>query len=144
MIRAPREVLIYAPAAGAAFALDVGLLWALVNLAGWHYLLAASTSFAAGTALLYVLATRFVFRYRRIDSPALEFSSFMAIGIAGLLLNALLMWLAVGQLALPLIPAKVGVAGVTFFANFLLRRALLFTPRAAAALRFEHKGSLNS
>jgi putative flippase GtrA len=132
-VRALRELAGYTAAAGLAFAVDIGLLYALARLAGWHYLLAATVSFLCGTSLLYLLATTLVFRFRRLDSQTLEFGGFAAIGAVALLLNTALLWVAVGRLGLPLLPSKVGVAGITFFANFALRRALLFTPRGVDA-----------
>jgi putative flippase GtrA len=138
-VRALRELAGYTAAAGLAFAVDIGLLYVLARLAGWHYLLAATVSFLCGTTLLYLLATTLVFRFRRLDSQTLEFGGFAAIGAVALLLNTTLLWVAVGRLGLPLLPAKVGVAGITFFANFALRRALLFTPRGVDAPGLEKR-----
>jgi putative flippase GtrA len=134
-----RELFAYTGAAATAFAVDIGLLHALVRAVGWHYLVAASVSFTCATTLLYALSTRFVFRFRRLDSQALEFGGFAAIGAAGLALNVAMLWVAVGRYGLALLPAKVGVAGVTFFTNFGLRRLLLFTPGGTAALVFDKR-----
>jgi putative flippase GtrA len=69
----------------------------------------------------------FVFRSRRVDNRALEFTYFVALGLAGMLVNAVVLSLAIAGLGLDLMPAKLLAAICTFFSNFLLRRTLLFS-----------------
>ena len=117
----------YGLASAAAFALDVGLLWLLVNLAGWYYLLAALTSFIAGGVLLHKLSVKFVFRERRVANEGMEISYFLGLGIVGLLINMAVMYIAVDGLGAHLLVAKVCAAGCSICVNFLLRRQLLFS-----------------
>ena len=133
MPRIHRELIGYTLASACALVADVGLLATLVQLAGMHYLLAASISFCVGTLVSYLLCTRFVFAYRRVQVRELEFAMFLAIGAIGLAVNASAMFVSVQFLGLHYLLAKLSAAGVTFFTNYIARRLLLFTPRTATA-----------
>ena len=124
-----RESAVYAAGAAAAFATDFGLLWVLVELAGLHYLVAATISFLAGTAVVYWVSVRHAFRFRRITDRRAEFGYFASIGAAGVLLNLALMYVLVEWLALHYLAAKIVSAAVTFVTNFGLRRWYLFSER---------------
>lgn len=111
-----------------AFVIDVAALAALVKFAYWHYLAAAAVSFILGGVLAYLLCIRFVFRYRRIDHTGLELSSFVGLGLVGLAVNTVVIYLAVEYAGLALPFAKLSASAGTFITNYLLRRMLLFTP----------------
>jgi putative flippase GtrA len=120
------ELLAYALASGIALVVDTSLLWVLVNVAGWHYLAASIPAFAAGATVAYLLCIRFVFRFRRVALRQLEFTYFVGLGLAGLLVNAVALSVAITAIGLGLLTAKMLAAGCTFAANFTLRRGLLF------------------
>ena len=123
-----REVLVYGAGAAAAFAVDVALLAALVELLGVHYLLAATVSFTAGTVVVYLVSVRYAFAYRRFNRANVEFTIFAALGGVGILVNLLVMYAGVQGLHLHYLLAKILAAGVTFSTNYGTRRLLLFTP----------------
>jgi putative flippase GtrA len=125
------EVGEYAVVSLIALAVDIAVLYVFVNLAGWHYLAASVPAFAAGAAVAYLLSVRLVFRFRRLRNPSMEFASFVALGLAGLLVNAAALSVAIGAAGLGLITAKVLAAGCTFVTNFTLRRQFLFVPPKA-------------
>lgn len=129
MNRALRESAVYAAGAATAFATDFSLLWILVELAGLHYLIAATISFLAGTAVVYWVSVRYAFRIRRIADRRAEFGYFASIGAAGVLLNLALMYVLVEWLALHYLAAKFVAAAITFVTNFGLRRWYLFSER---------------
>ncbi len=122
----------YAAASAVALAADAGLLLLLTRFAGWQYLLAGTCSFVAGASVAYALSVQFVFSSHRLHSRKLEFAGFVALGLVGLAVNALVLFVAVSQLGMALLVAKLLAAGCTFVTNFALRRQLLF--RHAAAL----------
>lgn len=124
-----RESVIYTAGAAAAFATDFGLLWALVEKAGLHYLLAATISFLAGTVVVYWVSIRHAFRFRRIEDRRAEFGYFATIGAVGVLLNLVLMFVLVDWIALHYLAAKVCAATITFVTNFGMRKWLLFSER---------------
>lgn len=127
-----RESAIYSLGAGAAFAVDFALLYAQVEFLGVHYLVAATLSFLAGTAVVYWVSIRHAFEHRSIEDRRTEFLYFTGIGAAAVLLNLLLMASLVGGLGLHYLVGKIGAATVTFVANLWARKWLLFTRRPSA------------
>lgn len=121
------ELVTYTAASAAALAVDVGLLVMLVTLAGWQYMPAAATSFVAGGIFLYVLSITFVFGFRRLHHPVLELPVFLGLGLVGLVVNAVVMFVAVEAVHAHFMVAKAGAAMCTFGINFLLRRNLMFS-----------------
>lgn len=133
MFRLFLEAAKYAVASAAALVVDTGLLLLLTRVAGWHYLLAATASFLAGATVAYVLSVRFVFSAHRLHSRSLEFTTFVLLGLFGLALNSLVLFVTVGRLGIDLLYAKAVAACFTFAANFALRRQVLFRAKTAAA-----------
>lgn len=130
----PRELIRYGLVSACAFAVDVSLLWLLATRFGAHYLVAATLSFLAGGVIAYLLSIRFVFVHRRLQTRSIEGTAFVALGLAGLIVNTAVMALAVGTAQTPLLVGKAAAACATFGVNFLLRKHLLFTrahPRPA-------------
>ena len=111
----------------AALAADVATLSACLR--AFHLSLAwsATTGFTIGALLAYFLSIRWVFRQRALaDSPVLELLTFVGIGVAGLGVTQLVLW--IGVTALGLIPelAKLAAACATFAFNYIARKSLLF------------------
>jgi putative flippase GtrA len=123
------ELLGYAVASAVALGIDLTTLRLLVEGAGWHYLPSSAVAFVAGAGVAYLLSARFVFRTRRFRSRTLEFSSFVALGVVGLVVNAATLSVAISAVGLGLVTAKLLAAICTFATNFTLRRKLLFSPR---------------
>lgn len=121
-----REFSRYFVAGGAGFALDYLLLFILSALLGVHYLAAASISFAAGAILVYFLSIRWVFLVRTLENRRSEFIIFFSVGIAGLLLNALIMWCFTEIAGMHHLFSKLFSAALIFGFNFILRKSLLF------------------
>lgn len=128
------ELAKYFGASVVALAVDWGLLSLLTRAFEVPTLVAATVSFLAGVAVVYVLSVRFVFREHSAQDRRWEFLVFLLIGVAGLALNDALLWVLGHELGLAPDVAKAPVAGATFVFNFGLRKALLFTrPKRAAA-----------
>jgi putative flippase GtrA len=136
-----REVGSYGAASFVALATDMGLLVLLTSYAHVHYLVAAALSFIAGGAMLYLLSVTLVFRFRRVRNRAVELSAFVALGIAGLIVNTAVIYVAVERAHLHLLVGKLLASGCTFGVNFLLRRHFLFTPREATAANAINPGA---
>lgn len=124
------DLIRYGLASALALAVDYGLLLLLSKSFGVAYLTAAALGFLAGMAIAYVLSITIVFKNRRNVRASLEAASFVAIGLAGLALNQLMIWALVAHAGLDVAIAKAPTAGVVFMFNFLARRSLLFTPKA--------------
>lgn len=128
------QMLKYGLASSVALAVDYGLMVALTELAGLHYLISSAAGFCCGAAVAYGLSVRFVFQERRVAHRGLEFAVFVAIGVVALGLNQLLLMALVEGAGLNYALAKLPVVGVVFLFNFLVRKMVLFSgPPASAA-----------
>jgi putative flippase GtrA len=117
----------YFLASALALGVDFGLYVALIRLADVQYLLAAPIAFGLGLATIYALSIRWVFGQRRLADTRIEFAIFASIGIAGMALNQLVIYVGVELLSLAYEPAKLASAAVVFCFNFAARKLLLFT-----------------
>ncbi len=126
------DIVAYGLVSLVALACDYGLLLGLVA-GGMPYLYASLTSFSAGSAVAYMLSTRFVFAARRAASRRAEMVGFFTVGLAGLVLTQALLYLLVSRCGLPVPLAKIPTVGLVFLFNFLGRSRLVFAtaPRTA-------------
>jgi putative flippase GtrA len=121
----------YAVVSAIALGADYSVLIALTRFAGWPYLWANAVSFLTGAIVAYVLSVRFVFHTHRLHNRQLEITSFVLIGLAGLVVSQLVLFVTVSKLGIDLLVAKGAAAGCSFVTNFALRRQLLFHSAAA-------------
>jgi putative flippase GtrA len=122
-----REAPRYLVASAVALAVDAGVYMALIRLANVHYLTAAPAGYSLGILVIYLLSTRWVFSNRRLISVRSEFFIFTLIGIAGMLLNQLVIYVCVESLSTSFELAKLASAAIVFGANFSGRKLILFT-----------------
>lgn len=112
---------------GTAFIVDFGLLAALTEFGGMPYQLSACVGFIGGLIVNYLLSIIWVFgsdahtRGRRMA----EFLAFALIGVIGLGLNALIMWIFTEVVMLHYLISKIISTIVVFAWNFLARRSLI-------------------
>lgn len=96
-------------------------------------LLCNGVSFVLGLVVNYLLSTFWIFKTSKIKNRFLEFISFAAIGVVGLLITLGVTWIFEGLLAnvtnLYQIIAKVVSTAVSFFWNFFARKYLLFNKK---------------
>lgn len=110
-----------------ALAADTATFSVSLRLLHLPLALAATAGFVLGAAIAYLLSIRWVFRERTLARhPALEFLTFAAIGVAGLGVTQLVLWIGVTELRLLPEAVKLGAAVITFAFNYLVRKALLF------------------
>jgi putative flippase GtrA len=126
------EFLRYFAASGGALCIDFGL-YRLGLHAGLAYWLAAPIGFCAGAVFAYVASVFWVFENRSVSRTGVEFGLFVAIGVAGLLLTEVILWLEIERLGLPALWSKAGAAGIVFFFNFGVRKITLFRASAGCA-----------
>lgn len=122
------ELLRYFIASAVALGLDTWLFVTGLRL-GVTYSVAATMGFCAGALLAYLASVFWVFGSRSVRNARVECTVFIGIGIAGLLLTQLLLWLAIGHLGCPALTSKLAAACVVFLFNFVLRRGILFRSR---------------
>ncbi|KRG86337.1 GtrA family protein [Stenotrophomonas sp. CW117] len=128
---ADHDLVRYLIASLVALAMDMAVLSCglrLFHLAlGW----AATSGFVAGAITAYLLSIRWVFRQRVLErAPMVEFLSFVGIGVAGLGVTQMVLWLGATKLGLLPEMVKLAAAGATFAFNYLARRSLLFMARS--------------
>lgn len=117
-----------------ALAVDTATFSLSLRLLHLPLALAATAGFTLGALIAYLLSIRWVFRQRTLErAPTLEFLTFAAIGILGLGVTQLVLWVGVAELHLLPEAVKLAAAGITFAFNYLVRKALLF----AAARRVQ-------
>lgn len=98
-------------------AAQYAILVLLVQLAAMGATLASSIGFATSAALNYALNYRFT--YRATTSHATSFPRFVVVMLAGLALNAAIMYAGVEVVGLHYIVAQVVATGIVLFWNFL-------------------------
>lgn len=110
----------------AALIVDFGGLILLTELFKIHYIISATLSFTAGLAVNYLLSRAWVFEASRIESRLREFSLFTGIGIVGLILNDILLWVLTSHLGVYYVLSKLVATAIVFFWNFGARKILIF------------------
>ncbi len=117
---------------GFATVVDWGLSAALFYLVFGQQLavLCNGLSFAAGLIVNYFISTFWVFNNSKIKNKFVEFLSFAAIGVVGLLITLgvtyVFEWLLADKTSLYQMIAKVASTALSFFWNFFARKLLLF------------------
>lgn len=118
---------------GCAFLVDYGSLWFLTDVCGLHYLLSAAIAFLLGLTCNYLLSKAWVFDNHRLDNRWTEFLVFALIGVVGLGINELVMYLCCDVLHLHYMLAKLVSTVLVFFWNFFARKFILFNQPSAEA-----------
>lgn len=120
------------------FIADFGILF-LLTLTDYfqhHYLYAATIAFLFGLTVNYIFSILWVFQKRNVRNKFVEFLLFALVGVIGLALNALFIWLFTDHIFVELIPvsdkqlriigSKIISTGIVYFWNFSARKWLLF------------------
>ncbi len=111
---------------GTAFVVDFSVLYVLTRFAGLYYLLSAGIAFIIGLAVNYLLSISWVFNRRKVNNRFSELFIFTVIGIVGLLLTSLLMWLFTEQAGLFYLISKIITTAIVLIWNFTARKLILF------------------
>ncbi|HZY86525.1 MAG TPA: GtrA family protein [Gemmataceae bacterium] len=120
----------YTLVGGLAFVVDFVSLFLLKEVGGLHYLGAAALAFTLGLITNYCISISWVFGQRAVKNWQAEFVIFALLGVMGLGLNELSMFLLTGVLGLHYLVSKLVSTAVTYLWNFLSRKALLFSASA--------------
>jgi putative flippase GtrA len=121
------QVFRYLVSGGVAFLVDAGLLALLTECFGQHLLLLwTAIAFGAGLLTTYLFSIAWVFDNRSMRSRTAEVAIFVGIGIVGLGLTELLMWLLTGKAGIHYLVAKVITTVIVFVWNFSAKKLILF------------------
>jgi len=105
---------------------DFTLLYVLTAYVDLHYLISTALAYTAGLIINYMLSTSWVFGKKRLNNRAAEFSVFAIIGLIGLGVNEVLMWLFTGVFLLHFMLSKAISAGIGYVWKYAVRKYLLF------------------
>jgi len=114
----------YATAGAIGTALQYSILLALVEGAGIGAVPASTFGAAAGAVVNYALNHRYTFRSNRPHAEALV--KYFCVSIAGIVLNALVLAVAISLVGVHYVIAQVIATGVVLFAAFAVNRAWTF------------------
>jgi len=112
----------------------VGLIAAIVNITSLYilasilkinYLLANIISFIFGLIINYILSKRYVFKDKHMNK-LLEFIIYGMIGVIGLGIDTLCLWLFTEKVNIYYMISKIISTGITFVWNFLARKFLYY------------------
>ena len=117
------QLIRYFLVAGIGLVVDFGTVIFTKEVLGFYYLIAACTGFILGLIVTYILSNRLVFGAPKGNRRAL-FILFALIGVVGLGILNLLMWLFVSKAGINYIVAKALATIVVFIWNFFARKTL--------------------
>ena len=120
------QLIRYTFVGGLAFLVDFGTLYLLTDFFHLHYLISAGIAFILGLITNYLFSIRWVFTTRNIRSKKIEFLIFAIIGLAGLGLNELFLWIFTDLLGIYYLLSKILTTILVYLWNFFARKFILF------------------
>ena len=115
----------YLFAGGSAFIVDFGALYILTEFFGIYYLVSGILSFILGILTNYIISIKWVFSKRKYNKTK-ERSYFLLIGITGLLLSGIFIWIFTDILAIYYLVSKIITTLIVFLWNFFAKKLILF------------------
>lgn len=116
---------------GFAFIVDFGTLYILTEYFNIYYLVSAGIAFIFGLIINYFLSVKWVFNNRTMENRLLEFLLFTLIGLVGLGLNELSLWVLTDILLIYYLLSKIITTIIVYFWNFFARKILLFNKQTS-------------
>ena len=117
----------YMFAGGVGFLIDYSILALFYEVCGCHYLLSSAMGFVCGLIFVYVASNRWVFSNRKMQHhQVVEFVIFSIIGLVGLLLTMLFMWLFTDVCAIHVLISKLLTTALVLMWNFGARKFILY------------------
>ena len=122
------QVFRYLVSGGVAFLVDTGLLALQTELFGREYLLVwTAIAFTVGLLVTYLFSILWVFDKRRLKNRSAEIGIFVLIGVIGLGLTELLMWLFADKIGIHYLVSKIITTVLVFVWNFSAKKTILFS-----------------
>jgi putative flippase GtrA len=109
---------------GFAAVVNIGSLYLFKEYLHFYYLLANIVGFTLGLITNYILSKWLVFAKEESMNGIVEFIIYVIIGILGLGLDTLFIWLFTDKLKLYYMISKIISTGLVFIWNFLARKGM--------------------
>jgi putative flippase GtrA len=109
----------YSSVGFSTFLFDLFLLYLLTDIIGMQYLVAAGIAFLVAVSVNFLFSRTYVFKGSE-QGVGIGYAQFLLIAGSGLLFVVGAMYVLVGVLGVPYLLARVGVAAITGFWNYLL------------------------
>lgn len=120
------QLIRYGFVGGVAFVADYGSLYGFTELIGLHHLVSAALAFLIGLTVNYLLSISWVFADASSHNRWVEFMVFALIGVIGLGLNELIIYVGTDVCGLHYMLSKVVSTGIVFFWNFFARKYIIY------------------
>lgn len=122
-----KEFVLYFFASLLALCLDVAIFSISYRLFDLYLPIAVILGYLSGALLLYIMSVKYVFLARPMDdAPASEFALFIMLGLVGLMVTQVILYVGVNMLHLQPEAVKLGAAASSFVMNFILRKFFIF------------------
>lgn len=122
----PKQLFRYIVSGGFAMVVDMSLLWFLTEVCEFYYVVSTSIAYCVGLIITYLLSIYWIFDKRTTKKWVIELLIFALIGIAGLFLTSLLVWLFTDYLHIYYMVSKIITTLLVFMWNYLLKKIILF------------------
>ncbi|OGG73575.1 hypothetical protein A3H74_03390 [Candidatus Kaiserbacteria bacterium RIFCSPLOWO2_02_FULL_51_13] len=109
-----------------AVAVNLAVLYALVEFVGFHYLLASAAAFSIGIMVSFSLHKFFTFRERNLSHTHIQIVLYLCVIGLGLVTNLALMWFLVELIGILYLIAAIITNGIIAVANFFAYRLVVF------------------
>ncbi len=119
----------YTLVGGVSFMADFTTLIFLTEFHGVNYLFSAGVGFLVGLIINYILSIVWVFSESSYENKMIEFIFFLSIGLIGLGLNELLIWILTEKVKTHYLVSKITTTALIYFWNFFVRKYLVFKKR---------------
>lgn len=104
---------------------NIGMLYIFTDICCINYLISNILSFTLGLIVNYVLSKKYVLKKCKLNK-ALEFIIYALIGITGLVIDSLILWIFTSKLKIYYMLSKIISTGATFIWNFLVRKMVYY------------------
>lgn len=127
LIHTSRQLVRYGMAALLGLLIDIGVVIFAKEVLGLGYLIAITLGFLLGLIATYILSNKYVFGKSKVNKGT-EIALFAFVGVVGLIILDLLVWIMTGKLGLNYIVSKAVATIAVFLWNFFARRSLYHNP----------------
>ena len=113
-------------ASGIALFADMAVLFFLTEFCNVYYLISATISFLVGIAITYIFSKLYIFTKTSIKNRTAEFTVFLIIGVIGLILNNIFLFVFTDLLGIYYMISKCLVIVITYLWNYFARNKFIF------------------